>query len=275
MNPSQNFPVFDEQLVFLNQFILDLVDAYQSGKLNSWDDLDEKVKNFFTHERLEQMEAIVPGWKKMSSYSDGITLTHVTCVFLGLFMLPEFLNLTHKQQQLAKWIVLLHDVEKAHVKGKRDLTHGFRGAALAAHILEKLGFDHTQKFDGFIATWSKLTNAAITTSHVDSDLIQDNQKLPAILDGIKQLFDENTPAALITKGVLLHMSLNVVNQYPQAAPLSETEIKSCMDPVFLPFLKVMMLADNEGWVLFYPEVRELQRNETLTAFQKVEKIITY
>ena len=64
------------------------------------------------------------------------------------------------------------------------------------------------------------------------------------------------------------MSLNVVNQYPQAAPLSETEVKSYIDPVLLPLLRVMMLADNEGWVLFYSEVRELQRNETLAAFQK-------
>jgi hypothetical protein len=273
MNTSPNFPVFDEQLAFLNQFILDLVESYQSGKLNSWDELDEKVKRFFTPERMEQMEIIVPGWGKMSSYSDGITLTHVMCVFLGLFMLPEFLSLTPEQQQLAKWIVLLHDVEKAHVKGKKDLTHGFRGAALAAHTLERLGFDHTPEFDEFFDTWSKFTNAAITTSHLEGDLIQDNQKLPTILEGIKQLFDENTPAALITKGVLLHMSLNVVNQYPQAAPLSETEVKSYIDPVFLPLLRVIMLADNEGWVLFYPEVRELQRNETLAAFQKAEKII--
>jgi hypothetical protein len=69
------------------------------------------------------------------------------------------------------------------------------------------------------------------------------------------------------------MSLNVVNQYPQAAPLSEAEVKSYIDPVFLPLLRVMMLADNEGWVVFYPEVRELQRNETLTTFQEAEKII--
>jgi len=257
----------------LNQFILELVELYQAGKLNAWDELDDQVKGFFTLEHLHAMEAMVPGWKKMASFSDGITLTHVICVFLGLFMLPEFLSLTHEQQQLAKWIVLLHDVEKDRVKGKRDLIHGFRGAALAAHTLERLGFDHTQEFDEFIDTWSKLTRNAITTSHVDGDLIQDNQKLPAILDGIKKLFDENTPAALIIKGVLLHMSLNVVNQYPQAAPLSEAEIKQFIDPIFLPLLRVMMLADSEGWVLFYPEVRELQRNETLTAFQVAEKVI--
>jgi hypothetical protein len=50
VNTTQNFPAFDERLLFLNQFILGLVAVYQSGKLNSWEDLDEKVKAFFTPE---------------------------------------------------------------------------------------------------------------------------------------------------------------------------------------------------------------------------------
>lgn len=268
-----NFPSFDERLPFLDQFIRELVDGFHTGKINSWDELDERVKDFFSPERMGQTEALIPGWKKMASYSDGITLTHVTCVFLGLFMLPEFQCSTYEQQQLAKWIVLFHDVEKAHIRGKRDLTHGFRGAALTARVLPNLGFDRSQKFEKFIKPWRELTSNAIAAPTEDSHPIQDNQKLPDILDGIKQLYGENTPSALVTKGVLLHMSLNVVVEYPQAAPLSEAEIKQYIDPVFLPLLKIMMLADNEGWVLFYPDVRKIQRTETLLAFQKAEELI--
>lgn len=49
-----NFPAFDEHLSFLNQFILELVNAYQAGKINLWDELDEKVKAFFSPERMNE-----------------------------------------------------------------------------------------------------------------------------------------------------------------------------------------------------------------------------
>src|SRR5262245_10729783 len=96
------FPSFDQQLPFLNQFILGLVIRYQAGALNSWEELDLAVKAFFTPERMDQTEALVPGWKKMASFSDGITLTHVMCVFLGVFMMPEFHTLSPEGQQMAK-----------------------------------------------------------------------------------------------------------------------------------------------------------------------------
>jgi hypothetical protein len=91
---------------------------------------------------MAQMESLVPGWQKMASGSDGITLVHVTCVFLGLFMLPEFQNLTPEQKQLAKWMVLFHDVAKESTigAGERDKTHAFRSAVLTARLLPELGF---------------------------------------------------------------------------------------------------------------------------------------
>ena len=61
--------------------------------------------------------------------------------------------------------------------------------------------------------------------------------------------------------------------YPTPAPLTEEEIRQYIDPDLLPLLKVMMLADNEGWSLFDPEIRARQRNDTLKAFEKVERLI--
>lgn len=111
MNQIMEFPVFDVRYSDLNYFILELEAAYRSGKINSWGELEEKVNFFFTPEKMAQMEEGIPGWIKMASFSGGITLTHVLCVFLGMFLLPEFQKLTPEQQQLAKWIVLFHDVE--------------------------------------------------------------------------------------------------------------------------------------------------------------------
>jgi hypothetical protein len=222
---------------------------------------------------MEEMEEIVPGWEKMASYSDGVTLTHVMCVFLGLVMLPDYQALSQEQQQLAKWIVLFHDVEKAHIRGKRDLTHGFRGAVLTAQMLRNLGFEYRPEYDEIIGSWSELSGNAFIKPESSPDPIQDNQRLPEIIEGIENMFGKNTPAALITHGVLLHMSINVVKDFPQAAPLADGDIKKYINRDVLPLLKVMMLADNEGWVLFEPETRIIQRTETLAVFHEIEKMI--
>jgi hypothetical protein len=97
--------------------------------------------------------------------------------------------------------------------------------------------------------------------------------LPVILSGIEKMFGRDTPAALIVKGVLFHMSIDVVRGWPQAAPMTAEEIKRYIDRSLLPLLKVMMLADNEGWSIFYPDARAEQRQDTLAAFEKVERLL--
>jgi hypothetical protein len=272
-NLSSLFPSFDGTIPFLNQFILELVESYRAGKINSWDDLDERVKSFFTLEQMDKMEKLASGWTKMASYSSGITLTHVTCVFLGVYMLSEFQTLTLEQQQIAKWIVLLHDLDKFHIRDKKDTMHGFRSGVLAARTLPTLGFPITEKYDDLLVSWSESTLHAYIEYPGDTVPTPDNRKLPAILSGIDQMFGENTPASLIAKTVLLHISLRVDPYYPTPAPLTDTEIKQFITPSLFPFLKVMMMGDNEGWSLFEPEVRKRQYKDTLEAFERIQKII--
>ena len=273
MQLSQGFPLFDERLPFLNQFTLDLAENFNAGKIALWSDLDERVKYFFTTERMIEVEAAIPGWKKMASYSGGVTLTHVICVFLGLLLLPEFQSLTYHQQQLAKWIVLFHDVEKVHINGKRDHTHAFRSAITAAKALKDIGFATTNQYTDVFEAWQELTLSAITDSTTQpAEIISDNSKLPEIIQGVEKMYGRNMPASLIVKGVLLHMSINAVKDWPQPAPLSGNEIVQYVDNELLPLLKVMHLADNEGWSMFEPETRAIQRSETLEAFEKVERL---
>jgi hypothetical protein len=112
MGVAPAFPAFDIGLTALNQFILELVDVYQAGRIRSWDDLEEEVNSCFTPERMEYTETLVPGWRKMASYMEGVTLVHVMCVLLGPYMMPEFLRMTYEQLQTMKWAVPLHDLEK-------------------------------------------------------------------------------------------------------------------------------------------------------------------
>ena len=274
MSSLDVFPVFDKYFSDLNQFILGLVKLYENGEMKSWEDLEEKVKAYFTAERMNQMESRVPGWQKMASYTEGITLVHVMCVFLGLFMLPEFQGLLIEQKQLAKWIVLFHDVDKVHLRGKKDSMHAFRSGVLVAKLITKFGFPATEKYRELIDSWCQYTIQAFIIEDGNTTPKPDNQKLPEILTGIDQLFGIDTPAALITKAVLLHISLHVDPFYQTPAPLTQAEIKRFIDLELFPLLKVMMLSDNEGWSLFEPQTRARQRHDTLHAFQEFERLIS-
>jgi hypothetical protein len=273
MNTSHQFPSFDVLLPELNQFILELVEDHRAGKINSWEQLEEKVNAFFTPEQMERIESVAPGWRKMASYSGGITLVHVMCVFLGVYMMPEYRALTPEHQQMEKWIVLLHDLDKIHIHGKRDSMHAFRSGVLAGQILPELGFPVTEKYHELIHPWSEHTLQAFLFRDGDATPKPDNQKLPEILTGIEQLFGRNAPATLITKIILLHISLKVDPFYPTPSPLTEEEIKKFITPGLLQLLKVMMMGDNEGWSLFEPENRKRQYKDAVKAFQEVEKII--
>ena len=274
MSAKSDFPLFDIENPELNQFILTLADDYNQRRLNSWDELDRRVKLFSTPEIMDAIESKAPGWKKMASFSDGITLTHVTCVFLGMYMLPEFQALSAEQQQLAKWIILFHDIDKFHIRGKRDMMHAFRSGVIAANIMPKIGFPTSKNYNGLIRSWSELTLNAFSMENENSSPKPDNKKLPEILSGIEELFGSDSPAALIVKTVLLHISLDVDKNYPTPTPLTESEIKKYINLNLFPLLRIMMLSDNEGWSLFDPETRNQQKRDALEAFVKVEKLIS-
>jgi hypothetical protein len=268
-----HFPAFDEQFPFLDQFILELVDAYHAGKINLWDELDEKVTTFFKPERMDEMEILVPGWKKMASYVEGVTLTHVMCVFLGMYMEPEYLRLTQEQQEEMKWVILFHDVEKQPQAGKRDHAHAFRSAVGAARTLPKLGFPITSEYSSLIAEWDQFTRSAITKLGNSADDIQDNHKLPAILDGIERIFGQNTPATLIIKTILFHLSVNL-DAWPPPNPLTNDEVKRYFNSELAALLLIMNLGDNDGWTFFDYEAREYQRADILDKFEKIKKLIS-
>lgn len=271
MKAGQAFPSFDIYLADLHEFILGLVASYDAGNIRSWNELEGKVTTFFTPDQMDQIEALAPGWRKMASFSQGITLVHVLCVFLGLYRMPEFLSMTKEQQQMMKWIILLHDIEKEPQNGKRDHAHAFRSAVTAARILPSLGFPVTSEYSLLIDDWSHFTRAAVTKPEDSPDIIQDNAKLPGILDGIERMFGQDSPASLILETILLHLSIDM-EPWPPAAPLRDEEVRRYLDKNLAKLLRAMNLGDGEGWNMFRSD-RESLRNATLEGFEKVERLI--
>jgi hypothetical protein len=269
-----DFPRIHTRLPEMMAFVSDLAQDYESGHIPSWQMMDEKVHAFFTPDMLDEVNAIAPGWREMSSYDHGVTLVHVMCAFTGLLTSPEYHQALRAQQELMKWIVLFHDLAKEVRNGQRDFTHAFRSAAKTGAILPRVGFAATAEYGSLIDGWIVLTDTAITKRGKTSPVrVQDNSKLPEILDGIERLFGHTSPATLIVKTVLLHLSINVIEEWPQPAPLTETEIRQYVDTELFPLVRMMMLADNDGWTLFDQATKERYRQETLAVFRELEPFL--
>jgi len=274
MKNNLGFPSIGSSLPDMMGFISILARDYQSGDIDSWESLEDRVRSFFTPDAMAEVEAVAPRWRDIAYHADGVTLVHVMAVFMSLLLCPEFRQASRIQQELLKWIVFFHDIAKAPQKGQRDYTHGFRSAAMTGEILPDIGFDVTPAYDSDIEDWVKLVNTAMTKQAETSVYIQDNHKLPVIVNGIGRLFGHDTPAALIIRTVLLHMSIDVVEDWPQVAPLTDNEVREYLDFDLLPLLKVMMLVDNDGCELFDMPTKARYRRETLNIFTRLESLLS-
>lgn len=235
--------------------------------------LERRVRRFFTPATIDHVDSIIPGWRAMASYADGQTLIHTVTVFAALLMCPEYQQANETQRTLMQWIVLFHDLSKVLIDGKRDPTHSFKSAALAGKLIARFPFETTPVYEEHIAAWVALTTSAALPSVEAGSMIQDNSQLPEIMEGIKRMFGEDTPAALIVKTVLFHQSINVVVAWPQAAPLTELEITRYISPTLLPLLKMMMLVDNDAYAFFDEPLKQGHRAETLAVFSNIGKLL--
>ncbi|MBA7708414.1 hypothetical protein ES703_117312 [subsurface metagenome] len=274
MTNNLGFPSIGSSLPDMMDFVSVLAQDYRSGDIDSWKAIEDRVRSFFTPDTMAEVETVAPRWSDMACHADGSTLVHVMAVFTSLLLCPEFHQASRTQQELLKWIVFFHDIAKTPQKGQRDYTHGFRSAAMTAEVLPGIGFDAAPAYDNLIEDWVKLVNAAMTKQSETSFHIQDNRKLPKIIEGIGRLFGHSTPAALIIRTALLHVSVDVVEDWPQVAPLTDTEVKDYLDFELLPLLKVMMLVDNDSYTLFDKPTKERYRRETLDVFTRLRSLLS-
>lgn len=266
-------PLVDDHLPGLMAFVRDLHDAVGRGDVADPNAVAGRVRAFFTAERVAQVETVVPGWAAMASSAGGRTQVHIVSALVALQQLPEFQAAPPDQQALAWWIVLFHDVGKTPLDGRRDYVHAFRSAVSAGKALPRVGFAVTGGYAEHVQTWAELTAGAFESRPDDGEPVQDNDKLPAILSGIDKLFGWQTAAALILQAVLLHMSITNLAQWPQAAPLTDAEIKRYVSVPLWPLLRMMMLTDNDAWHLFEPDIRRRYRAETLDVFARAGRLI--
>ena len=248
MNTDNSVPSFGDHFPDYQEFVKSLAEEYRHGDFVNWNDIITRVIDFFTPETIEEMDAILPGWKTMSSYAEGQTLFHVVCVFIALLNTPEYKDANDEEKYLLEWCVLLHDIRKKPQKGDRDLFHAFLSAAEAARILPMVGFEVTGKYEGMLDEWLELVEGAYVVNK--GEKVNDNEKLPEIIFGIDEIFGKKSPGANVVKSIMFHMSLDTIKEWPCAAPLTEEEIVKYLDPELLKLLGALMLADSDAWNLF-------------------------
>jgi GNAT superfamily N-acetyltransferase len=276
----------EEALPELMSFAKDLAWRYQCGAAAEQqtsegvepgaitaEEMHIAITEFFTAARMEQIESVIPGWKEMSGYAKGQTLVHTMCMLVAMLAAPEYKSAAVEEKRILEWVAILHDLSKRPQPDKRDHTHAFRSAARVAKILPHLGWQassdelHSREYSQYIEEWSTLTSQAVipadTIRPVEKQIIQDNTKLPEILEGIDRLFGPASAAARLVQCILLHASLDTVPTWPCPAGLSQAEARHLIDPPLLPLLAATLLADSDAWNLFDLPAKEYCRQETL------------
>lgn len=265
-------PHLEALLPELVRFTKQLANDHQNGKLTDWDAFKQRTRVFYTSGMMDKIDKVVPGWIHMSSYLEQQTLIHVTSVLVALFLVSEYQSASPDQQRLMEWTVIFHDVAKKARKSLHDYTHGFRSAAVTGAALALIGFPARSIFAAHISDWKILTENASIFDAPHNETIQDNTKLPEIIGGIEQLYEQHSDAALIIKGVLFHMSIDNDPGYPTLAPLTPEQIQRYITADLFPILKAMMLVDSDGWNLFDRKESLRLRQQTLDVFDSIARM---
>ena len=270
---DQSIPRLEDHLPHLFDFVRTMAAHIDTGQLRDGDELARRIRDFYTEDRMDVIEMVAPGWRAMSAYADGATRSHVTQALIALQLLPEYRQASRQLQALMEWSELFHDLGKQVISGQRDALHAFRGAAMAARALPKLGFLTSETYPAELDAWTRLVLGASIAAPDGKGLIQDNRALPGILQGIERLFGAGSAAALIVQAVLLHQSLNVVPEWPNPGSLTEAELPLCLRPALLPLLQGVMLVDSDAWQLFDPTSKTKFRECTLSVFATARQLV--
>ena len=267
-------PRLQEELPDLFVFVRTVALQIEAGALRDGDELAQRIRAFYTADRMDVIETVAPGWRAMSAYADGATRNHVTQALIALQLLPEYRQAPRRLQAMMEWSELFHDLGKQVISGQRDALHAFRGATMAARALPRLGFPTSDAYPAGIDPWIRLVLGASIAAPDGKGLIQDNRALPEILQGIERLFGAESAAAGIAGAVLLHQSLDVVPEWPNPGSLTEAQLASCIRPALIPLLEGVMLVDSDAWQLFDPASKTKFRGSTLSVFANVRRQVS-
>jgi hypothetical protein len=267
------FPLIEHRLPELMSFIDDLSRAIELRNTASLSKAQQSITTFFDPEQLRKLESITGEWSELIDHDQGKTLTHVMLTMASLRFHPEFEESIPEEQNIIRWSLLFHDIAKRS-EGERDHTHAFRSAVVLARSLSLIGVDLPKSYFQHLHSWAELTLNATIQQTGSNQLIQDNQRIPEILSGLDLMLGTQAAAKTAIKLVLLHHSINHLNDWPQASALTDIQVSQLVDARLLPLIRIMILADSDGWELFNAHNCVRYREETRSVFRHLQTIVT-
>ena len=225
--------------------------ALRAGKFSNWEPLIQQINLLLDEGFIEDMDKVIPGWRKIATLHDGQTALHTLLVFSLCLNLPEY-TLADEQTCLEiEWASVLHDLDKN--LARRDTAHPFRSAAVVARIMPELGFELLPNINETdLETWSKTVMSAQRSD--GERMIHDHSSLKEIIEGIYKCWGRDSSATRILKAVLLHQSLPTVKEWSNAVLLTDEELSYALTLNDMKVLGALMVADSDSWNVF-AEVR--------------------
>jgi hypothetical protein len=225
--------------------------ALRAGKFSNWESLIQKINPLLNEGFIEDMDKVIPGWRKIATLHDGQTALHTLLVFSLCLILPEYTLADEQTCIEIEWAAVLHDLDKNLARS--DTAHPFRSAAVVARIMPELGFELLPNINETdLETWANLVMSA---QRPDGErMIHDHSSLKEIIDGIYKCWGKDSSATRILKAVLLHQSLPTVKEWSNAVLLTDDEISYTLTLSDMKVLGALMVADSDSWNIF-AEVR--------------------
>ena len=228
---------------FSNRIASDL----RTQKISDLELLNQQISPLLEQSFIENIEKVIPGWRKIATLHDGQTALHTLLVFATCLNLPEYGQADIQTRREIEWAAVLHDLDKT--LAIRDSAHPFRSAALVVRIMPELGFDllpNINKTD--LEAWSYLVMSA---QRPDGDrMIHDHSAFKEIIAGINHCWGHDSSAARVLKAVLLHQSLPAVKEWSNPVLLSDAELSYFLTLKDMNVLGPLIIADSDSWNIF-------------------------
>jgi hypothetical protein len=249
----------------------EVAEALKAGTYTRWPPLLAWLEILTEPDWIDDIDHLAPGWRKIATIKNGLTAKHTLLVLAICLNLPEYAAAGEVTRYEIEWAAILHDLDKEYpANGKKDASHAFRSAAMAAKALPGLGFP-LQPGANFseLDQWAGLLIASQRA--VDGQNVHDHTHLPEILSGLRRLWGDETPASRILKAILFHQSLPTLVDWTNPVLLNDDELRAALTLRDMDVLGPLLIADSDAWNLFdqprFAYLDELRKNITQTRKQ--------
>jgi len=268
-----DLPGFDQTFPDLTKMLMKYAEDFSTEREMTFDQLRDDMQAILKTESVaKRITEIMPEMDELTQHCDGDISMHTLTVMLSFFKDLSFEGLDPVTRDIVTWALFLHDVMKRPQMGKgKDFVHPFKGAARACLILFRLGiiprtsenYQMTRKFSSTLHQGYKLLQKRGVSIPV-----QNHRCLHQAWEILEYM---PTQARMILKLILLHQSVTVVLDSPQAVDLTREERASFLDPLFIEVFQHIMLHDSVSYCLLHPPKYEAYYHEISEKLYSIKK----